>query len=344
MRIPKPFYRKARKCWYVELDRKQIRLSPNKQEAYTEYYRLMLARGPRDEDLKDPRVTVVGLCQRFIAWQKENSKDSTYWFYAVPLESFTGFLGGDKQVRDLTPDDVERWLVKLYPKAGKSYKHNLIRAAKRPFAWAKKKRYISTNPLADVEQCGQESRDCYITPEQWESFLGVLEPGPFLDLVIVLRATGARPEEIRAVEKRHVNARHRCLEIPASEAKGHVKRVIHLDDAEGIAFKIVERLANEHPTGPLFRNAKGRPWTGGTVAGRFAYLQKKLGFPVSVYSLRHTYATDALAADVDCQTVASQLGHRGLATLYKHYQHLIKKTAYMQAAQVKATKGVRLSI
>jgi integrase len=344
MKIPKPFYRKARQCWYVQLDGKQIRLSKDKKEAWNEYHRLMLSRGPDDEDLSDPRATVMGLCQRFLFWQKTHGKESTYWFYALPLDSFTQFIGGQKQVRDLRTYHVEEWLDAKYPTAGQSYRHNLIRVVKRPFTWAVRMGYIAKNPLLTLKRCGQKSRDCYITPAQWGTFLDLLPPGPFRDIVIVLRATGARPQEIRAVEKRHFDAENRCLRIPASEGKGGIERTIHLDDAQRVAFQIVERLAKRYPEGPLFRNTKGQPWTGHGLGARFAYLKDKLDFPITAYALRHTYATDALTNGVDCQTVASQLGHTNLLMLSKVYQHLNKNPSFLKQEQARATAGVRLSI
>ncbi len=38
---PKPFFKQARKSWYVETDRRQIKLGPDRDEAFRLYDQLM---------------------------------------------------------------------------------------------------------------------------------------------------------------------------------------------------------------------------------------------------------------------------------------------------------------
>jgi integrase/recombinase XerD len=42
--FPKPFFKKARSAWYVQLDGKQIKLAPDKDLAFERYHQLMQAR------------------------------------------------------------------------------------------------------------------------------------------------------------------------------------------------------------------------------------------------------------------------------------------------------------
>jgi hypothetical protein len=44
-RHPQPFWREFARCWYVQLGKKQIRLVPDRDEAFRIYYDLM-SRGP----------------------------------------------------------------------------------------------------------------------------------------------------------------------------------------------------------------------------------------------------------------------------------------------------------
>ena len=39
--FPKPFFKKARKSWYVEINRKQIKLGFDKEKAFQLYHQLM---------------------------------------------------------------------------------------------------------------------------------------------------------------------------------------------------------------------------------------------------------------------------------------------------------------
>ena len=38
---PKPYFRKSRELWYVQIDGQQFNLGPNKEEAFRQYHRLM---------------------------------------------------------------------------------------------------------------------------------------------------------------------------------------------------------------------------------------------------------------------------------------------------------------
>jgi integrase len=209
--------------------------------------------------------------------------------------------------------------------------------------------YIHIDPLASVSRGQQIPRQLYLEPEQWVELMRLVKPGPFRDFLILLRATGARPQEVRKVEARHFDRKNECWRFPPEEAKmGLDERIVHLNDAAGVALKLTQRQVLEYPEGPIFRNNYGKPWTKNSLRLRFRWLQRrkknKLSFKVSCYVIRHTYATDALAAGLDIQTVATQMGHRDLRTLSKVYQHLKRKEKFLKEAQVRATAGVPLSL
>jgi integrase len=349
MRRPQPFYKKSRNTWYVQLDGRQINLGPNEEAAFDEYHRLMLQRGVPSEALAEPDALVIELCQKFLAWQKRRGSEGTYDFYFKPLDSFTSFLGPQKKLRDLKPYHVQEWLDTKYPKVGQNYRYNLIRAVKRPFNWARKLGYLASDPLAMVSKGSQTSRQCYIEPDQWNELMRLVKPGPFRDFLILLRATGARPQEVRKVEARHFDRKNECWRFPVKETKmGLEERIIHLNDAAGVALALTKRRVLEYPEGPIFRNSRGLPWTKNALRLHFRQLRTRkknpLTFSASCYVIRHTYATDALAAGIDIQTVATQLGHRDLRMLSQVYQHLKRKQKFLKEAQAKATAGVLLDV
>ena len=143
-------------------------------------------------------------------------------------------------------------------------------------------------------------------------------------MIITTWETGARPQETLHVEARHVDLKNLRWIFPASETRtGRLPRVIYLN-AE--ALEITKRLALLHPTGKLFRNTRGKPWTADAVNCRFATVQKKLGKRYSLYALRHSWATKALQNGVDPITVAVLMGHSDPTMLAKHYQHLLSRS------------------
>ena len=68
---------------------------------------------------------------------------------------------------------------------------------------------------------------------------------------------------------------HQRWVFPRSESKGkRTPRVVYQTDA---AMEITERLMREHPTGRLFRNTTGKPWTTDAVNCSFDRLRVRMG-------------------------------------------------------------------
>jgi hypothetical protein len=143
--VQKPFYKKSHKSWYVEIKRKQIRLGPNKEEAFREYHRLMA------EDLPvTPKTTVCELMDQFLSWTQNQRAPSTYRWYLQHCQSFADFIGKKFKVLDLKPIHIDRWLQRSYKNTGNTYKNGACRAVSRAFNWARKKGLTPNNPLAGM--------------------------------------------------------------------------------------------------------------------------------------------------------------------------------------------------
>jgi integrase len=86
------------------------------------------------------------------------------------------------------------------------------------------------------------------------------------------------------------------------------------------AAGLVARLAAAHPDGPIFRNARGRPWNRNAMRCAFRRLRARAGVEgVTPYALRHLFATLAIGRGVDSADVAKLMGHAGTEMLMEHY-------------------------
>lgn len=83
MRQPRPYFRSQRGCWYVQIGKKQIRLSKDKEEAWNRYHQIMVRRGNLSDD---PMVSEV--LESFQAWSEDNHEESTQKYYADYQKSF----------------------------------------------------------------------------------------------------------------------------------------------------------------------------------------------------------------------------------------------------------------
>jgi integrase/recombinase XerC len=354
MRRPEPYYKKSHHAWYVNLNGRPRRLASEaegEEAAYTKYDKLMAGRQPVAHD--DP---VGGLLDRFLEHHKSKSADATFQFYRHALDSFAHYIGPKLRLSDLKPFHVYDWIdrnhrtIKKATKRGivdtgkpttDNYRRNLIRAVKAAFRWAERREYIDRSPVRYVELPPARSRDVYLMPEQWDKLIAKVakarDGGCLLDILMVMKETGCRPQEVRRVEDRHFKREDRCWEFPVAESKGKKeKRVVLLTDK---AFDICQRLALKHPEGPLFRTSAGKPWSRRTLSFRLYRLSGKLGFNICPYAIRHTFATDAIVRGVDLQTIATLMGHVDLGMLSRIYQHIKRRSDHLRAGLKKATSA-----
>jgi hypothetical protein len=88
---PKPFFRKARQLWYVQIDGRQINLGPERETAFAQYRDLMAAprsASPLPVVSASAATLVVVLCDKFLDWVQRHRSAGTYQWYWWRLQSF----------------------------------------------------------------------------------------------------------------------------------------------------------------------------------------------------------------------------------------------------------------
>ncbi len=76
-RRARPWFWKARRCWYVTLDGVRHNLGPDKEWAWDQFHALM--RKPSAQRVASK--SVVGLIDRFLDWVKSKRSPDTYEWY-----------------------------------------------------------------------------------------------------------------------------------------------------------------------------------------------------------------------------------------------------------------------
>lgn len=336
MRQPSMFSRQRKHgiTYYVEIAGTQHNLGTDKAEAFRKYGALLA----EDRPGTAAKMLVVDLIDQFLKHLKKTAKaEATYTWYRKhlddPKRGFKGWLvdhfKGRLNVADLSPQHVDDWLLDRYKQSGDNHKIGGIRSISRACNWARKRKLITSNPVADVERPKATPRKhAYLEPASWLKLEAAIGPGPFLDIVQFLKLTGARPHESCIAEVRHFDRANHCLVFPVDESKGkEVERVIQLGTGE--AFEIVQRLALAAGEGPIFRR-KGKAWTNDALNREFDLVEKVLGFKVFPYQLRHSWITDALIKGIDPVTIAALSGHRDLSMIQRVYSHLKLKGTHLR--------------
>ena len=263
-----PWYWKKRKTWMVKIRGERTNLGPDKKEAYIEFYRLM---GSDTRPISSDSVAVV--LDDFLTWCEDNRGERTYLRYKDFLQPFTTRYG-KLRISDLHTGHVTEWL-KERTTWNNTTKRNAIIAIQRGFNWAVKNRGLLRNPIIGMEKPKAATRTSMIPHADFETMLPVVKDQAFRDLLIVAYDSGARPQEVKGLEARHVDLEKQRAVIPTDEAKGKRVRAVYFPTPRSL--EIIKRLVQEHPEGPVFRNNKGNPWTRFAVKCSFDRLQMALG-------------------------------------------------------------------
>jgi integrase len=277
-----------------------------------------------------PRVRE--LVAMFLDHATESLKPLTVDFYQRHLDSFKA-IWGDEWARDIKPRHILEWL------AGKSWapstKRGAITSVKRTFSWAAKQGYLISDPVAHASKPPVKKRDVILTTSDFSAILAASSCAAFRDLLVVLMETGCRPSEAARVEARNFDPDEGTwvMEGKTSGRTGRPRVVV----LTPVAVVLCRDLAAIHPTGPLFRNSRGDPWTRHAYGHQFRRLRAKLGLgkQTSAGGVRHLWITDALERGIPIATVAELAGHSGTAMIDKHYGHLSDRTDHLRTAVAK---------
>lgn len=329
----KPWCRKFNDTWYIQVGKRQISLAKgkqNRQEAFQRFIELM-AQQDAAEVNGPALLNVASLCDAFLDWNSRHSSAKTYAWYKHLLQLFCNEHDLLK-VLDLKPFHVTRWIDSH--DWSQSTRRAAITAIKRTLNWAADEGYVPSNPLRGLKRPACGKRTVMITDEQHRLLLENSDRH-FQRFLTALRETGARPGEVAKVTAADVDLKQHVwiLQDHKTAQKTGRPRLILMTERLRL---LTQELMQEQPTGPLFRNKQGRPWTVNAIRLRMQRLGRELNLPndVVAYSYRHTYARNGLANGVPVATMAELLGHSDTKMISAHYSHLCQRLDHLhQAAQ-----------
>lgn len=271
--FPKPFFKKSRGVWYVEINRRQINLGPDKDEAFRQYHQLMGR--PREQVVSNDLL--VDLIDAFLDWTHKNRAPDTYEWYRYRLQRFATTYP-EMRVSALKPFHVEEW-VDAYDIATTT-RRNYFRSIKRCLSWAERQGRIDSNPLASLDIPGAERKEVYVPPDEFEQLLTFVPDPCFRDLLVVTYQTGCRPQESLRLQADYVDLKNARWVFPQQKSKGKkAPRIIYLNDE---ALSITRKWLKEHSADEVFRNSRGRAWSTETVNCAFDRIQVRMGKKVLV--------------------------------------------------------------
>jgi hypothetical protein len=205
---PGPFWRKQTNCYYVQIGKKQHRLSTEKGEAYRLYHELM-SRSPEEPEMTPARtgLFVVQVVDDFLEWAKCNRAAATYDIYNRLLQKFAEAIPKTLAVAEVKPYHVTRVMDANSAIWSENTKRDFAVTVQRAFNWAEKQGLLEKNPLRHVEKPAREARELAVSPVDLSAILAAVGDPSFRDLIELAWETGvtkpvklgvSEPESLRA--------------------------------------------------------------------------------------------------------------------------------------------------
>jgi integrase len=285
--------------------------------------------------IRSETLQVATVCDLFLDYSLTNNSPSSYRTHRHFLQAFcTGY--GRFNVSDLKPFHINRWVDGK--KSWKGAKRHAIVSVKRVFSWAEQQGLIATNPIRSVKPPRMNRRERVLSADERKLILGSTKDQAFRDFLTAMLDTGCRPSEVAAVTAADVNPELGVwiLKEHKTAKKTGKPRIIYLSPA---MLDLSKKQIEKYPKGPLFPNTRGKPFSRNSWRCRFKRLRKRHPCLAGVvcYSLRHTYATDALVNGVGIAQVATLLGHTDTKMVASTYSHIAANVAHMREAAARAT-------
>lgn len=233
------------------------------------------------------------------------------WRLSVAEQAF-----GDIKLRELTKmsADIASWIATL----SEGSRYGVTTALRQALDAAVRWGYIGVNPAKRARRSPQPPprKVRPFTPTELEAIAAELSPR-YRPLVAFAAATGLRPEEWQALERRDVDRDYRVLNVCRTVSSGEVVELgkthgsrrqvplsqMALDSIGALPARLDTPLLFPAPRGGLLNldTFRRREWRDAVDAAGIAK-------PARIYDLRSTFASRALAAGVSVFQLARIMG------------------------------------
>jgi len=261
-RTPRPWYRKNRDSWFVTIAGQRHNLGPEKEEALRRFHE-MLAQAPAEVS----SGSLAYILDKFLTHCKEVKKESTCLWHEGYLQDFLDYLKS-KRINAATfpPTSLKVKTVRDWSNDRGKAKRGRITSIKAAYSWADEEDEIPFNPIAGMKRPAASKRKQTIPLADFKKILRLSKDKQFRDLLMISWDIGARPQEVKRLEIRHLELENRRCVLDVEESKGQsFSRVIYLTSR---AERIIRRNIKTNKEF-VFLNTQGKVWTSNAVRSRF---------------------------------------------------------------------------
>ena len=271
-------------------------------------------------------LTLASLVKEYLAQHdaRPETVEKLRWLLAKAVAEF-----GDRRLGDLRSQEIAAWRMKIA--AGHRFEATqaLRQVLARAVAWG----MIDVNPAKQGVDNPQRRRTEKRPFESWAQLAAVASKLNECSgaLVMFAAATGLRPGEWIALERRDIDPVARVVYVRRAYRNGRLKCTktegsVRAVPLQAVALEALERLPARADTELLFPSLRGAYFDLHNFRTReWKPAQRAVGItPVRrVYDLRHTFATFALRAGISTFDLSRYMG-ASLTMIDRHYGHLAR--------------------
>ncbi len=267
-------------------------------------------------------ITVAELCELYLLQGVAAKKAPTVAKDRGRIELHVKPLLGRRRARDITQDDIERFLNAIAKRHGKGTASRTVGMLGGIFSFAGRKKICTINPVRGVERFADRKVERFLSPAELARLgetLATAEKGgvnPYAVAAIrMLLFTGCRKAEVLTLRWDHVDWEHCCLRLP--DSKTGAKTV-----ALGApAVELLHGLPRVDDNPYVFPGTKERAHLVG-LQKIWQQLRSRAELPdVRLHDLRHSFASVGAAGGDSLLIIGKLLGHKNAASTQR-YAHL----------------------
>jgi integrase len=266
-------------------------------------------------------ITLGDFVEQFLNHQAKLHPRSQRAYHGAQCKNFLGWAGKDRLLADLTPKDLQAYQAFRSTVNMRSSVNRSFQVLKTLFRTAVEWGFLTENPAAAIRKFREPGgRRVFLEAADQQRILAACQE-PFRSLVLTALRTGLRRGELLGLRRRDVDfsRSHVTLIETKTDTPRHVPL---LPEIRETLLALADGLPDD---AKLFRSSGGLPYSAAGVETNWRRTRRRAGLNhVHFHDLRHSYASDCLAAGVPLSVIQRWLGHRSIKTT-ERYLHLADK-------------------
>lgn len=241
----------------------------------------------------------------------------------LSFKMFEEFLG-DKEIRDISPKDIERFVLHTFRRAPSSsdlYYRTLKAAFNKGLFWG----YLSANPFVKVKVPKHISHiPVFMTSKEFNHLLNFVADEVYKEIFITAFYTGMRQAELLNLKWDAIDFKKVELIVKNSDdftTKSKKERTIPIHDS---VLSILKKRRKDNNSIYVFSNKNNFKFHQDTISHKFkkAVRDSNLSDSYNFHSLRKSFASNLAQKGVSLYVIKDLLGHSSIQITEKIYAHL----------------------